>query len=308
MAFGMTNTPGILEATTTAPGLMSAADKLKLDNEVLANLQTQTKSSLVEAVNDIDSRILCGGVPYGKELSDTWAQLQARCVTGDFTGIHIGDYKTITLTTGEVVIMEVAGIGQYTGCGDTKIGGHIDFISRDCLAGGKRMNESNTNNGTAAEKHPWLASELYQTLNDETTGVFAKLPSDLKPYIITKRALMEERYSAGGAVAADTGWSWGNMGKLWIPTEPEIFGCSHWSEPGYGTGGGGCNLRYPLFEGGAKHIIKGDGNGGSRCDWWEASADRANATGFCLVHYNGDATGHNASYTGMRAPLCFRIG
>ncbi len=251
---------------------------------------------------------LQGGVPYGKELTESWASLNGRIRVGDFTGIHIGDFKTITLTTGEVVIMEAAGIDQYYKCGDTQIGHHVDFISRDCLAGGRRMNEANNNNGTATEKNPWLASELYQTLNDETTGIYAKLPSDLKPYIITKRALLEERYSSGGTVSEDTGWSWKNMGKLWLPTEVEVFGHHTWSEPGYGTGGGGCNLQYPIFAGGAKHIIKGDGNGGSRCNWWEASAHRTHSAHFCSVYYGGSASSLNASYTGVHAPLCFRIG
>lgn len=251
---------------------------------------------------------LQGGVPYGKELSESWASLNGRIRAGDFSGLHIGDFKTITLTTGEVVVMELAGIDHYYKCGDAQIGHHADFISRDCLKGGRRMNEANNNNGTEAEKSPWLASELYQVLNDETTGIYAKLPSDLKPYIITKRALLEERYSAAGAVAADTGRAWKNAGKLWLPTEVEVFGHSTWSEPGYGTGGGGCNLQYPIFVGGAKHIIKGDGNGGSRCDWWEASAYRANSTYFCYVTLYGTAGDYNASHTGIRAPLCFRIG
>ena len=251
---------------------------------------------------------LQGGVPYGKELTESWASLNGRIRAGDFTGIHLGDFKTITLTTGEVVIMEAAGIDQYYNCGDPAIGHHVDFISRDCLAGSRRMNAANNNNGTAAEKNPWLASELYQVLNDETTGIFAKLPSDLKPYIITKRAVLEERYSTAGAVAADIGWSWKNMGKLWLPTEVEVFGHHAWSEPGYCTGGGGCNLQYPIFMGGAKHIIKGDGNGGSRCFWWEASADRTTATNFCIVSNVGVASDSSASNTGLCAPLCFRIG
>ena len=261
-----------------------------------------------EAAEFMKEYFLQGGVPYGKELTESWASLNGRIRAGDFTGLHIGDYKTITLTTGEVVIMELAGVDQYYECGDSKIGHHADFISRDCLAGGRRMNEANNNNGTEAEKNPWLASELYQVLNDETTGIYAKLPSDLKPYIITKRALLEERYSSAGSVAADTGWAWKNMGKLWLPTEVEVFGHHTWSEPGYGTGGGGCNLQYPIFAGGAKHIIKGDGNGGSCCIWWEASALRTNATDFCAVGITGTASNYHASYAGIRAPLCFRIG
>lgn len=280
-------------------------------NTNLGELTTSDKTSLVNAINELQRTINSlrqGGVPYGKELTESWKSLHDRIIKGDFHDIYIGGYKTLTLTTGEIVIMEVAGIDQYYRCGDTEIGHHVDFISRDCLAGGRRMNPTSNNNGTEAEPHPWLASELYWTLNDESTGVFSTLPADLKPYIITKRAQLEERYSSGGAVVADTGWSWSNMGKLWLPTEVEVFGHSAWSEPGCGTGGAGCNLQYPIFMGGAKHVIKGDGNGGSRCHWWEASADRSLATAFCEVYRNGDADHYYASNQEVRAPLCFRIG
>ncbi len=280
----------------------------KTDSFLVDSAQGTGRVTGDKAADFMKEYFLQGGVPYGKELSESWASLKGRISTGDFTGIHIGDYKTIDLTTGERVIMEVAGVDHYYNCGDTAIGHHVDFISRDCLAGGRRMNATNTNNGNATVKNPWLASELYQTLNDESTGIYSKLPADLKPYIITKRALLEERYSSGGAVAADTGWSWQNAGKLWLPTEVEVFGHHTWSEPGYGTGGGGCNLQYPIFAGGAKHIIKGDGNGGSRCNWWELSAYRTDATGFCLVGHDGLAGYYGASLTGIRAPLCFRIG
>lgn len=243
--------------------------------------------------------------PFSKELSESWASLKGRISTGDFSGIHIGDYKKITLTTGEVVIMEVAGIDQYYNCASPIVGHHVDFISRDALSGGKRMNATNTNNGNAGEKNPWLASELYKTLNNESTGIYSKLPSDLKPCIITKSAVIEQRYSAGGAVAAGTGWTPSNVGKLWLPTEVEVFGHHAWSEPGYGTGGSGWNLQYPIFR--YNGVIKGGGNGGSRVSWWELSAHRASAANFCCVHAFGDATYAPANDTGC-APLCFRIG
>lgn len=246
-----------------------------------------------------------GGVPYGKELTEGWAALQARIKTGNLEGIHIGDYKTIQLTTGERVIMEVAGIDQYYKCGDTAIGHHVDFISRDALQGAKQYNTSATNNGTADKKNPWLASALYTALNGT---VFNTLPADLKPCIIEKRALLEERYGSAGGLTADSGWSWQNAGKLWLPTEVEVFGCAHWSEKGYGSAGGGCNLQYPIFIGGSKHLIKGDGNGGSRCSWWELSAHSGSATHVCFVSSNGVAGSDSAAYTNIRAPLCFRIG
>lgn len=259
-----------------------------------------------EAAEFMKEVFLRGSIrPFSKELSESWASLKGRISTGDFSGIHIGDYKKITLTTGEVVIMEVAGIDQYYNHGDTAIGHHVDFISRDALKGGKRMNATATNNGNANEKNPWLASELYKTLNDESTGIYSKLPSDLKPCIITKRAVLEERYSAGGAVAADTGKAWGNAGKLWLPTEVEVFGYHVWSDPQLGTGGG-CNLQYPIFR--YNGVIKGNGNGGYRCYWWELSAERTNDISFCNVGGNGNAYSNSASNTGVRVPLCFRIG
>ena len=252
---------------------------------------------------------LSGGVPYGKELTESWAALQARILAGNFTGIHIGDYKPITLTGGEEVIMEVAGIDQYYKCGDIEIGHHIDFISRDCLAGTKVFNDTNTNNGTEAEPNPWRASKLFQTLNDEATGVIATLPGDLKPCIIEKRALLESRYSAAGALESSTGWAWNNMGKLWLPTEVEVFGNTFWSDGDAGwTGGGGCNLQYPIFYGGAKHIIKGAGNAGSRCAWWEATARRQSSTDVCYVSHHGNADHYWATNGYIYAPLCFRIG
>lgn len=258
-------------------------------------------SAAKELMKDV---FLAGGVPYGKELTESWADLQTRIKAGDFSGIHIGDYKTITLTTGETVVMEVAGIDQYYKCGDTAIGHHIDFISRDCLAGAKLFNDTNTNNGTEAEPSPWRASKLFQTLN---VDVYATLPDELKAAIIQKRALLASRYSSAGELTEDSGWAWNDMGNLWIPTEVEVWGTTHWSQPGYGSAGGGCNLQYPIFMGGAKHIIKGDGNGGGRCSWWEASAYRGSASNVCCVYDHGNAY-PVAANAHIRAPLCFRIG
>jgi len=262
-----------------------------------------------EAVEYFKETFLSGGVPYGKELTESWPSLQTRIRAGNFKGIHIGDYKPITLTGGEVVIMEVAGIDQYYRCGNAEIGHHVDFISRDCLAGTKVFNDTNNNNGTAAEPNPWRASKLFQVMNDETTGVYSKLPADLKPCIIEKLALLEKRYSAAGALESDTGWEWYYMGKLWLPTEVEVFGNTFWSDGDAGwTGGGGCNLQYPIFQGGTKHIIKGNGNRGARCTWWEASARRQSATYVCIVGYNGSAGSYWATNGSVCAPLCFRIG
>lgn len=42
---------------------------------------------------------------------------------------------------------------------------------------------------------------------------------------------------------------------------------------------------------------------GTRCNWWEASANRANATNFCNVNNNGNANNNVASNASICAPL-----
>lgn len=297
--------PYTFEYAPEADGSAVQASQVGYDSTE-SGLEAETVQGALDLLSVM---VLSGGVPYGKELTESWASLQARTQAGNFKGIRIGDFKTITLTTGEVVIMEVAGIDQYHRCGDIEIGHHVDFISRDCLAGTKVFNDTNNNNGTEAEPNPWRASKLFQTLNDEATGVIATLPSDLKPCIIDKRALLELRYSAAGALESSTGWAWNYMGKLWLPTEVEVLGNTFWSDSDAGwTGGGGCNLQYPIFCGGAKHIIKGAGNGGGRCGWWEATARRQSSSYVCIVGGHGDAGYYWAAYGGIYAPLCFRIG
>ena len=306
MEEGLGEGPYTFEYTPDEEGSAVQASQVGYDSTE-SGLEAETVQGALDLLSVM---VLSGGVPYGKELTESWASLQARIQAGNFKGIRIGDFKTITLTTGEVVIMEVAGIDQYYRCGwPTGIGHHIDFISRDCLADTKVFNDTNTNNGTAAEPNPWRASKLFQTLNDEATGVIATLPSDLKPCIIDKRALLESRFSSAGALESSTGWAWNNMGKLWLPTEVEVFGNTFWSDGDAGwTGGGGCNLQYPIFYGGAKHIIKGAGNGGDRRAWWEATARRQSSTDACGVGSDGNAIGVWATNGTIFAPLCFRIG
>ena len=90
-------------------GSVTSADSFIIDSETKGT----GRLTLEDAVEFFRGAFMAGGVggvPYGKELTEGWAALQARIKTGNFEGIHIGDYKTIQLTTGEKVIMEVAGI------------------------------------------------------------------------------------------------------------------------------------------------------------------------------------------------------
>lgn len=176
--------------------------------------------------------------------------------------------------------------------------------------------------GTGSE-YPWLASDLYLYANslkghvaggtsktspvklvDYTKdGIWSKLPEALKSVIVTKRALLPQRYSASGMLSINNSWSWKDMGKLWIPSEIEVYGCGVWAENGYDKGG---FVQYPIFNCNMRRV-KELGDGGGRNNWWLLSAPTGNTSNFCSVYNNGSANSNSASNTLVGLPVCFRI-
>ena len=242
-----------------------------------------------DAIDDEFARRLLPTYLYGREIPFTWEQIQTKCLAGDFSGISVGDWKPLTLTTSETVIMEIAGINTYYGYASN--GKHnIDFISRDCLLTPQQMNTTTTNIGG------WLSSKLYDTLNG-TGGIYDSLPSDVKAVIGEKLMLLENK-----AAASSTTWAWHTENKLWLPAELEVFGYQSWSEIGWGSG----NFKqYPLFAGSEVHIIKKLGTSGSATEWWTLSPRQLQTTFWCRIPAEGFSNANWADTAGV--PLCFRV-
>ena len=119
----------------------------------------------------------------------------------------------------------------------------------------------------------------------------------------SKRFLLESRYSASGKLNDSTSWAWADLGKLWIPSEYEVFGSCIWSTDPWGSGQA---VQYPIFANNWKNRIKGAGDGGSRASWWLLSVCAGNSTHACRVSYNGVADYYSCT-TALRVPVCFRI-
>lgn len=230
--------------------------------------------------------------------TDAWAWIHARITAGNYSGIYVGDYIPITVKN-ETVQMQVAGIDVYTNTTDQGLGHHIDFISRDCFSETVQWNTTNNNNGNATDGSPYMVSNLHTWL----ATLSSHLPQAVKNHIVTKRSLMEIRYSASGALTDSTSWEWKDMGLLWVPHEYEVFGSVVWATKGYGQGQA---MQYPIFANSWLNRIKGAGHGGSRCHWWLASVRSGTSTAACFVSYNGDAGNWDAS-DASRGPVCFRI-
>ena len=241
-----------------------------------------------------------GPAPWrdGKEIPFTPAEIHEKTVAGDFSGLRVKGYKTMTLTTGEVLEMQIAAINPYKNHGDTALGNHIIWLSRDCLAQAYQMRPEANNNGTAEEKNPFRASALFNTLQN---AIYPTIPEEWRNIIGDMRCLYGERYSSSGTVTADTGWARKNRGKLILPTPQEVFGNNGWSE-NYECCGGGLNIQWPIFVGG--NVIKGLGRGGPRSSWWLCSANAGNSTGFCSVANDGNSDSTWATHS-LGVPLGF---
>jgi len=259
----------------------------------------------------------------GRDLSTIFAsaqELRNAVAAGDFSRIHIGDYWPVTLNgnytdcgenttktlSNAAVKLEVAGINTYMNYGDTPVSvPHLLFCSRDCLPNTTKWRSADTTWYKTGETNPWRGSAVFSTLN---VGILPLLAAtDIGKFIHGgpngngMRFLGEIK--AAGATNA-TSWEWFDRGKLFLPMEREVWGAGIWSELTYG--GGGLAQQWPIFAGSWRHVIKGLGDGGSRCYWWLGSSNAGNASRACNVLDYGDASTWPASSL-YAVPLCFLL-
>jgi len=261
-------------------------------------------------------------------FSSAWEWIQDRIQSGNFKGIQpFGDYIQFTDADSNIFVMEIAGIDTYYRYGDTLVPHHIDFISLNCHPTPRQFNKADYNNGTSVSPNPWLASDLYAwlnslsmsvpnsaaanpaltTVNYSATGVYNKLPAELKAVIVEKRVMLPRRYSAGNLLIDDNGWDWRNAGKLWIPSEVEVNGAPVWGSntaPNNGNEGG--FMQYPIFANKMKRV-KGGVNSGSRFSWWLLSTRGSISSAFSYVASYGHITSQVATHSTINFPICFRI-
>ena len=261
----------------------------------------------------------------GNDLSEEFenaAALHAAIAAGDFSKIHIGDFIPITLNgtfhdaaadtdkaINANVKMEVAAINPYLRHGDTELTAHhILLCSRDCLPPTLQMRSENSTWFDTTQVNPWRGSAMWETLNNAGNGIINLLEAtEIGPYVFKgpnnkgMRAMLATMAAGAGS---PTSFAWTDRGRLFLPTEREVYGA-----PAFGNAGGleAGNLynQWPIFAGSARHVIKGAGDGGGRCGWWLETAN--SATAFARVNFYGNAYSSGAASTLFRVPLCFLL-
>lgn len=225
-------------------------------------------------------------------------------------------------TTTFVLTKEMDGIASVTQGGEGLTGYSYDASTFTLTFAEAPAAGSIIVTGTGTE-YPWLASDLYHWLNslagqvpngtglnpavkhvDYTQGgVYYYLPANLKNVIVEKRAYLPKRYSASGLLSDDNAGGWENIGKLWLPSECEVYGAPCWGgKGGYATMGN--NIQYPIFAHNMNRVKK---RSGSRDTWWVLSFYSGNTTYWCIVANYGYASSLLVSNPYIAAPVCFRI-
>ena len=234
-------------------------------------------------VTEFTGSIICGfgqfiEVEVGMNKT-TWQGIQNICNAGlEASMLTIGDAIDVTLSTAEVVTMELAAMNVDDGIAHQTI-----WCPADCLTATRNMNSTNTNaGGWACEMRTWLENTYY-----------SELPTDLQA-VITARKIKSSIGSQSDTLQETSD-------KIFIPREHEIFGATTYaasSEAPYAA-------QWSIFATAAKRVKK-LGKNGSAAGWWELSPYVSNSTSFCLVGLGGTANYAGASGTGGVVP-CFQI-
>ena len=244
--------------------------------------------------------ILAGEIGSGS----VYDALHKRAAAGNFAGLRVGDYLDVPLVSASAVAAQqsvrflLAHIDPYLYCGDNSKGHHVAFVASAPVSVAKTVtgvandsflmwNTANTNQGAADVKNPYLNSNLkaWEKLFE------ACLPEGLTKYLLTQRVLLEERYSASGALSDSNSWSWQDIGKVWSPSEMEVYGCPVWGTKGYSVG---FDCQFDLFRDTAHRV------NGSRCPWWLRSVMGGSSSHVCYVNDSGGAGCSSAARTWVR--------
>lgn len=238
--------------------------------------------------------------------------LHKRVAANNFAGLRVGDYIDVPLVSAsgvaghQSVRFIIAHIDPYLWCDDRSKGHHIAFVASVPIAVSSSYsgvanssylpwNKTNTNQGTADAKNPYLHSQL----KGWEKAFEACLPEGLTKYILTQRVLLEERYSASGALTDSNNWSWQDIGKVWSLSEMEVYGCPVWGTRGYSVG---FDCQFDLFRDTAHRI------NGTRYAGWLRSVRGGSSTDVCYVGNTGHANSHDAASEWVRPRVGFLLG
>ena len=129
------------------------------------------------------------------------------------------------------------------------------------------------------------------------------LSTNLQSVLAVKRVLLEHRYSSSGILTSSNGWLWKDIGKLWAPSEVEVYGFNCWGTHGYSVG---FDVQYPIFNNRASNRLCYTPDG-SRTPYWLRTVSDLSSGDATYVGNTGICTNHSTAITSVQTALGFRI-
>lgn len=224
-------------------------------------------------------------IQVGDFATSNWADIKAAVQAG-INGLDlfecwaVGDTKSVTLTTNEVIELQIAGFNHDTY--SDGVTAPVTLVMKDCLSSTEPMNSDNNNAGG----YPASAMKTYVE-----TNIYNKLPSDLKAIVspVKKRC-----YTSYPDVSSLSEANY----NVWLLAEAEVFdSVSH-------TIGNGEGTKYPIFTDNTSRVKKV--NTVAKL-WWLRSCTKSSGRNFVLVYDDGNVSFTNAtSHCGVVVGLCVR--
>lgn len=194
----------------------------------------------------------------------TWAEIAAIAERGEAADIFsVGDFKTVTLYTGEIIKVVILGFNHDTISGTNAAAG-ITLGLRDMLDGEFEMNEQYTNAGG------WDKSKMR---NVYMPRFLKLLPAELQAVIKT----VDKKTGAGGG----SNKLITSQDKLFLFSQKEVI-----NDDTYTAGGEG--KQYPYFED-EGNCVKN--RGGSALTWWLRSPYTSGSPTFRYFYSSGTVNG-----------------
>lgn len=224
-------------------------------------------------------------IQVGNFATSTWAEIKAAVQAG-IGGLDlsehwaVGDTKSVTLTTNEVIELQIAGFNHDTY--SDGVTAPVTLVMKNCLNTTSVMNSGGTNAGG----YPASAMKTYVE-----TNIYNKLPADLKAIVAPVKKKCYTTYDQASSLSE------ANY-NVWLLAEAEVFDSVSY------TVGNGEGTKYPIFTDNASRIkkVKGSAN-----YWWLRSANPSYSSFFVFVGSDGGGYYDNASNIyGVAVGLCVR--
>lgn len=201
---------------------------------------------------------------------NTWEQIGAAADSDSVPDTWlVGDTKDISLSTGEILTVQIYGKKHDDLTSGGKSG--LTLGLKNLMASTRQMNASNTNGGgfTGSAMYTWLTGTL-----------LAQLPDSLQRIL---KAVNKKTSAGGQSTTINT-----NSMKIFLLSEVECFGATSNSVPGEGS-------LYPIFTTATSRIKHLSNGAGAAQEWRLRSPAPTSSISFGAVYTTGISTSTQAS-------------